>query len=281
MADEAQAPAQAVDVNTEAPSQSDAPVVAPTTTDSSPEENNDAPAEESSDEQNEEAASADNPADTADESQPTEEETAKKKGAEARNEQLNKEIRERVARKNELKREIADLEMRKYRTESVAELVANGMDAQTAEIEAQRQEMALQQHAAQVADLNNTFDEQVSYVQRDYPMFDPSSPLYDANLHRQANEVYERVAGVQMDETGMLTNLNVMPYDIYKAFAESADHAAKQASIQSEIKAQKNAERMAAAVEPTPSTGLRQTKSFESMNASEKREYLRAKGHDI
>lgn len=173
-----------------------------------------------------------------------------KKDASTRKEQLQTEIRGLVSKRNELRTEVQKLNEQVYRTETKEELVDQGMDEHDAAIEAMKQENEMKDFNARVTDLNANLNIESLQVLADFPVFDPDSSEFDKELADRAKAVYERAAQIKVDpKTGLVVSLNVLPYDIYKAFAET-----KSGGVASgQVKGQKSTEKMMASAEPRSS----------------------------
>lgn len=176
-----------------------------------------------------------------------------KKGAEVRKSELQGEIRSLVARRNELRVEVARVNSQAYKPQSAEEIIAEtGADPAMAEVQALRQEQKMAEFNNYVTDLNASINTESLQVMADFPLFDPQSKDYDAGLSKRAAELYKRVANIQTDpKTGLTIRANVLPYDVYKAIAETAQSGTRQGAV----KGQRAAEKMLAAADATPSGG--------------------------
>ena len=198
-------------------------------------------------EENQEESDDENP-EGDDEGQP-------KKDANSRKDQLQTEIRDLVSKRNELRAEVQNLNSHVYRTETKDELVAQGMSEAEAAIEEMKQQNEMKDFNARVTDMNANLNIESLQVLADFPVFDPDSDQYDADLAARAKAVYQKAAQIQVDpKTGLVVSLNVLPYDIYKAFAET--HSGGVASGQ--VKGQKSTEKMMASAEPKSSAAPKQ-----------------------
>lgn len=272
MADTPAAPAPApepTDVNSESEFTELGSLVEESTTTAAPStEESKAPAEEAEGAETPEAqpTETETPKDEPDEAkpeEPTETEQPPKKDAEARKAQLQQEIRQLVAERNKRRDEVKQLVETQYRTETVEELEEQGYSPREAEIEAQRQQLELAQYQGQLANMQETINIEIAQVLTDFPVFDRESPQYDKALAERAWSVYQNVAKPDIDErTGMTRQVNVLPYEIYKAFAETHTSGA----TRGEAQAQKAAERMMASAEPrasaTPPTSTEDSDPF-------------------
>ena len=189
--------------------------------------------------------------------------------AEKRKEQLNQEIRELVATRNQKREEIARLNEAKYRTQTVEELVDEGMSAEEARIEQQRQELQLSQQNLRVADLNTNLDIESAQVMSDFPIFDPGTPenpnpLYNAEVASRANALYQQAAGLRTDpETGLIIQANITPYEFYKNFNDVYTQGRTEGENAGKVTGQRAAEKMLAAVEPSSSAPAAQEEDTE------------------
>lgn len=178
-----------------------------------------------------------------------------KKDATSRKEQLQTEIRGLVSKRNELRTEVQGLNSQVYRTETKEELVNQGMDENAAAIEELTQKQQMSEFNARVTDMNANLNIESLQVLADFPVFDPTAPEYDADLATRAKAVYEKAAQIQVDpKTGLVVNLNVLPYDIYKAFAETYSGGVSSG----QVKGQKSTEKMMASAEPKSSAAPKQ-----------------------
>lgn len=189
------------------------------------------------------------------EQETAEEAETRAKGAEARKEALQTEIRDLVSKRNEIRKEIADDLAKSYRTETVEELEEQGLSPEEAEKEILRQENEMLKFNAHVADLNNTLNIEALQVMQDFPVFDPDSSSYDKDLATRVRGLYERAAQTQIDEkTGLVISSNLPPYEFYKAFAETHQSSGEKSRVQGQIDGQKAADKELAAAEVPSST---------------------------
>lgn len=179
----------------------------------------------------------------------------KAKGAEARKEALQTEIRDLVSKRNEIRKEIEQEIAKAYRTETIEELEEQGLSPEDAEKEILRQENEMLKFNTHVADLNNTLNIEALQVMQDFPVFDPDSSSYDKDLSERVRGLYERAAQTQIDEkTGLVISSNLPPYEFYKAFAETHQVSGEKSRVQGQIDGQKAADKELAAAEVPSST---------------------------
>ena len=172
---------------------------------------------------------------------PEEEPAEPKKGAEARKEQLQSEIRELVSKRNELRQQITDTNAQVYQPKTAEELVDEGYDPAMARVEALEQRTQMAEFNAYVSDLNASLNTEALRVMSDFPVFDPESPQFDKSLSQRAEAVYRQAAQIQVDpNTGLTVQANALPYDIYKAFAETAQSGSQTGAVQGQRAAEKN-----------------------------------------
>lgn len=163
------------------------------------------------------------------------------KGAEARKEQLQTEIRDLVSKRNELRQEVERVNAQVYALQTPEELVEQGYDPAMARVEALEQRTQMAEYNAHVADLNANLNQQALEVLRDYPIFNPEAPEYDKALADRAETVYRQAAQLQVDpRTGLTVQANALPYDIYKAFAETAQVGTQKGAVAGQVAAEKN-----------------------------------------
>lgn len=169
---------------------------------------------------------------------------------EARKEVLKSEIRELVAQRGALRAEIANTNSTVYRPQTAEELEEQGLDPAMAAVKALEQKSQMAEFNNHVSDLNANLNVESLQVMTDYPIFDPESPKYDEAFSDQVTAVYQKVAGVMRDpKTGLIVRANVLPYEIYKAFAQTYAAGAKTG----EVDGQKATDKMLANAE-TPSS---------------------------
>lgn len=255
---------QTADVNAEEP------VVTTTTEDSSTEENKessvqteqekadaeiakdlveDEPEEESEEKSKDEE---DSKPEDEEKSEPKEEDTSESdaKGADARKQVLQSEIRELVSKRNELRGEVEQLNAKAYRTETPEELIEKGLSDEEAETEVLRQEMQIKDFNIKVADLNATLNIESLQVMQDFPIFDPDSSSFDPELSKTVGELYNKSAKPVIDKkTGLVIESNITPYDFYKAFAETSTRISAKSKVTGQIEGQKAADKEIAAAE--------------------------------
>lgn len=184
--------------------------------------------------------------------------------ADERKEQLNKEIRDLVAQRNSLKRDVELATYDKYRAATAEQLEQQGMDATEAKIEALRQEQQLAQYTAHVTELNSNIEMESMQAIHDFPVFDTKSPEYDKEFAESVAQEYMRVSGIQSDpNTGFIVNASVLPYQFYKSYAD----AYKRASERGEVRAKKAAEKTYAAAESPSSSAPKKENSDPLMAA--------------
>jgi len=174
-----------------------------------------------------------------------------KNSAENRKEQLNKEIRELVATRSQLQREVEQTNQQYYQPQSVEQLVESGMDDVEARFKALEQERAIEKYNAQVSETTNAVNTESLQVFSDFPEFDSESDQYNESLAKRAAAAYTRVAGIVEDKnTGLIVSANVTPYNFYKDFAETH----REAMTRGETSARKNVQRELATAENPVST---------------------------
>lgn len=181
---------------------------------------------------------------TRDKDESTESESQPTKGAEMRKQQLNTEIRDKVAERNALKREIEELNRQKYQLQSKDDLptvdqLLGEINPETGDYftrtEAQllllQAQYELEQQAKQMDEYNNRLVEtnmalinEAEQVLRDFPMFDPNSSEYDKDLAEQADHLLD-ASIIRDPNTGRIIGSQVSPYELYATIASAAGTA--------------------------------------------------------
>lgn len=188
-----------------------------------------------------------------------EEEVAK--GAEARKQALQTEIRELVSKRNEVRADVERLNARAYRTETAEELEEQGLTPEEAENEILKQQMQLKEFNLHVADLNANLNIESLQVMQDFPVFDPDSKSFDKDLSDRVRGLYEKAAQPQVDKrTGLVTKSNIAPYEFYKAFAETHESSGTKSRVEGEIEGKKAADKELEAAETPSSTAPKTAK---------------------
>jgi outer membrane murein-binding lipoprotein Lpp len=183
------------------------------------------------------------------ETEETETDQPKPRTAEARKAQLSDEIRTLNSKKNDLAREVSQLNNQLYRAQTPEELQEQGYDPAMAEIQALKQERQISDYTNHVTNLTHSVNTEALQVMHDFPVFDPNSPEYDEGLSNRAEAVYLKAAGIQQDpKSGLITQANVLPYEIYKAFAETQAASAQSGAV----KGQQANEKMLARADTAP-----------------------------
>ena len=180
-----------------------------------------------------------------------EEEAKGPKNGEERKQQLNREIRDMVAQKNQLAQELAAINEQVYAAQTPEELVEAGVDPAEARIQSMEQREQLRDFNTHVADVNANLGIQSLQVMSDFPIFDPNSASYNDELSKKAKALYESVAGIETDEkTKLIIDVKVLPYNIYKSIAETYDTGTKGGQVEG----QKATEKMLSNADPQSSS---------------------------
>lgn len=213
---------------------------------------------------------------------PAEETDKPRGGAEDRKQQLNSEIRELVAQRNTLKKEIEQKNSEAYRVATEDELLDqvnpetgqyfNRIEAKLAVMEQNDQ---LRRYNEEVAEAQLTLSAEAQRALQDFPMFDETSSEYDAEIAKEVDQLLG--ANLVFDQnTRQVIGSHVSPYKLYKAVARSA----KQSALNGQIKGQKATEQMLSSADNTGSAPQRE-QSFDKLSAAEMASKLRLKGYDI
>lgn len=221
-----------------------------------------------------------------------------KKGAEARKEQLqneiseleeqvqtsnpNQEIRNMVAYRNELRRQVEKANSEAYKPATTEELLEQ-INPETgdyysrleAQVESMRQEQDAERYNREVTDAQYEIAYDVQRVLNDFPVFNPDSPQYDKETSEELAQLLEENLIVD-PKTNQVTGTKLPIYKLYKSHARAAQASARKA----EIKGQKATETMLSRAD-NGSGGQAKEKSFGQMNLTEQQAYLRKQGYDV
>ncbi len=202
--------------------------------------------------------------DSSEEAKVEESEDRPAKGAEMRKQQLNTEIRDKVAERNALKREIEELNRQKYQLKSRDDLptvdqLLEEINPETgdyftrteaqllllqAEQELDRQARQMDEYNNQLVETNIALMNEAERVLRDFPMFDPNSDEYDKDLASQADRLLD-AAIIRDSNTGRIMGSQISPYELYATIA----NAAGTAKTRGEVAGRKAAQKMMASVD--------------------------------
>lgn len=171
----------------------------------------------------------------------------------ARKEQISTEIRDLVRTRDNLQAEVSSLIGKAYRTQTAEELVEEeGLTPEQAEVEAMKQEVQLKDYNTKVANLTFNVEVEAKQVMHDYPVYDPASPEFDKEFSDMVGTLYDEISGVKVNEkTNLIENANVLPYNIYKAFAVARESGTSTGKVEGT----KSVEKMLANAEETPVVG--------------------------
>lgn len=168
--------------------------------------------------------------------------------AEDRKQQLNTEIRDLVAQRNALKTEVEKTNAEAYQPATVDELVAGGMSATDARLEALDQRLQVQDYNNKVADAQLTIESESQRVLTDFPMFNPDNKEYRKDIAEEAAALMNDSL-VRDDNTGAIIGSNISPYRLYKTLAASHNVSAQEG----QLKGQQDTEKMLARADDTGS----------------------------
>ena len=161
--------------------------------------------------------------------------------AESRKDQLNTEIRDLVAQRNQLKQEVEKANAAVYQPATESDLIDQGMTELEAKVEAMRQENEMEKYNTQVAEAQLTINSEANRVLEDFKIFNPDQPEYDKELAEEAAELFQ--ANLIYDQnSGQIIGSNISPYKLYKTIARAAESSA----VKGQVKAQMANEKMLA-----------------------------------
>lgn len=194
----------------------------------------------------------------------------------------NTEIRDLVAKRNELKQRVEAKNAEVYQAATVDELLEQ-VNPETgdyysrleAKLEAREQADRVREYNEQIVNTQLTLQSEAERALREFPMFDSQSPEFNEEVAAQADQIMS--AALQFDQqTGQIIGTSVSPYQLYKSLAVAAQSSARAA----QIKGQKATEKMLSQADRVTG-GQGKDKSYDKMSLSEKEAYLRRKGHDV
>ncbi len=161
--------------------------------------------------------------------------------AEERKTQLNTEIRDLVAQRNALKTEVEKINGEVYQPATEDELVAQGLSATDAKLEALSQRLEVQDYNNRVAEAQLTIESESQRVLRDFPMFDPEDSAYRKDIADEAAVLMSD--SLEYDQnTGQIVGSKISPYRLYKTLAASHSVSAQAG----QLKGQEDTEKMLA-----------------------------------
>ena len=167
-----------------------------------------------------------------------------RKNAERRKQQLNNEIRDKVAERNALRKEIAELNQQKFQMKNASDIpsVENLMsqvnpetgdyftrtEAKVARMEAERQleqaQKKLDEYTENIVDNRLRLKDEASRALKDFPMFDEESDSYNQQLAEQANQIAQNLI-ITDNQTGEIIGSRGSIYDVYALVANAAKTA--------------------------------------------------------
>ena len=195
------------------------------------------------------------------ESQESEE---KSNRAEERKQQLNSEIRDKVAERNALRDEIAELSRKKFDLEKEqalpeVESLVGQINPETGDyytraeaetlrlnqrIDALEKQREFEKYVEQAADSRIQLSTEANQVVKDYPIFDPESDQYNAELTAAADKIMQGVL-IKDENTGQVIGTRVSLYDVYSTIAQakaSGDVAGKTSGRKAALDMMNNAD---------------------------------------
>lgn len=218
--------------------------------DSTPEPETDAPVEE-------EAKEAE-PSDQADETTAEEKPLGEKPLApksENRFQKLANEKNAYAAENRELKEYIESINNKAYAPQSTEELVDEGLSEEMAEVRQLKQQLELNDYNSRVAEAQMSLGQESERIVTDYPMFDPDSPEFDAELAQDASDALRKALIIDPN-TGQIIGSHLSPLQIYKPIAAAYEKAKRSGQVQG----QKATEKMLANVDSPTSSAPREAK---------------------
>lgn len=194
----------------------------------------------------------------------------------------NMEIRDLVARRNELKRRVEQTNSQVYRPATEDELL-DQINPETgtyysrleAKLAAMEQQQQIERYTNEVAEAQLTLSSEAQRALDEFPMFDEQSPEYNKEVAGMVDNILGNSL-VFDQQTGQVIGSHISPYQLYKTVAQSMQTGA----VAGELKAQKATQQMLATADSTGSSQQGET-PFEKLSTAEMAEKLRRQGHDI
>lgn len=160
--------------------------------------------------------------------------------ADTRKQQLNSEIRDKIAERNALRDEIAELSKQKYNLKSaqdiptveslVEQINPNTGDYYTRaeadnlrinqRLDAMEEQRAFNDYVERVVDSRIQLSNEANKVVKDFPIFDPESDQYNAELTAAADEIMQGSL-ITDEKTGQVIGSRVSPYQLYSTIAKA------------------------------------------------------------
>lgn len=203
----------------------------------------------------------------------TDSEGEKSNRAEERKQQLNSEIRDKVKERNALRDEIAELSRQKYNLQSEKDIPtvdalleqinpvtgdyytrAEAENARlSARLDAMEEQNKFDKYVEQVADSRIQISDEANRVVKDFPIFDPDSKEYDAELTQMADDIMRKQLIID-EKTGQVIGTRVSPYELYSVIARaksSGNVAGKTSGRKSALDMMNNADVASSAKAPS------------------------------
>lgn len=156
---------------------------------------------------------------------------------------------QKLANENkELRQELERINSEVYKPQTAEELIEEGLSPEMAEVRELKQTLELQAYNNKVYEAQVSLSNEAEQVLKDFTMFNPDSPDFDADIAADAAEALEGVL-IKDPNTGQIIGSHLTPYQIYKPIAD----AYKKSQLRGEIKGQKATEKMLASVDARPS----------------------------
>ena len=160
--------------------------------------------------------------------------------ADARKQQLNSEIRERIAERNALRDEIAALSRQKYDLESSSDIptvesLLEQINPDTGDyytraeaenlrlnkrLDAFEKQQEFNAYVERVLDSRMQLSQEANKVVKDFPIFDPESDQYNAELTAAADELMQNSL-IKDEKTGQVIGARISPYQLYSTIANA------------------------------------------------------------
>lgn len=191
------------------------------------------------------------------------EETSEEGESKAKNSAQNR-IRSLANENRQLRQQVEALNAQFYEPQTAEQLQEQGLDETQAQIEALRQQQAINQANQHITSLNSDINMESVQVMHDFPIFDPDSKEFNKDFAAMVNQEYMAASGMTTDQnTGLITQARVLPYDFYKSYARTYEMGMKKGSV----KGQSDYKKTANAADVTPVASPKEEKEDPLMKA--------------
>lgn len=147
-----------------------------------------------------------------------------------------------------LREQIKELEDLQIPTQD--DYIEQGMDETQAKLSVLEAKQQQRDAIDSVVYLNQSVDNDLANVMREFPVLDPSSKQFNEKLATSVMSQYDRDSGAEYDKTGIMIRTAQLPYQYIKDKMDLVSMA----SAQAKVEAQKNVESMVSQADTPSST---------------------------